>query len=250
MISTSGTLSVLANLARGMLDIVYPNLCWICRQPMPSEQRGFCRVCHQALFTDPRPSCPHCAATVGPHANVESGCVACRDQGFAFDGAFRIGPYEGPLREVILRTKNAHAEGLAEMVAAEWAAKLANDLGPLGIQCVVPVPLHWWRRWQRGYNQSDALARALANAIRIPCHPYGLRRRRATAMQTNLPPTARRENMRGAFVARRTASLAGKTVLLADDVMTTGSTAHEAARALRKAGAVRVVVAVLGRAEV
>ncbi|HYV37327.1 MAG TPA: ComF family protein, partial [Gemmataceae bacterium] len=208
-----------------------------------------CLPCHAALFTDPRPSCPRCAATVGPFAQVENGCPACRDQGFAFDRAVRLGPYEGPLRDVILRTKDALGEGLAEIIAAEWSASLSDKLRELGIQCVVPVPLHWWRRWQRGYNQSDALARALANTLNVPCHAYGLRRLRATKMQTSLSPTSRRENMRGAFVARRTVPLSGKSVLLVDDVMTTGSTAHEAARALRKAGAERVILAVLGRAE-
>jgi ComF family protein len=145
--------------------------------------------------------------------------------------------------------KNPQGEGLAETVAAGWATSVAQELRPLGIHCVVPVPLHWWRRWQRGYNQSDALARVLAKALHCPFYPYGLRRLRGTATQVGFSITQRRENVRGAFRARRTASVAGKTVLLVDDVMTTGSTAHEAARALRAGGVERVVVAVLARAE-
>jgi len=241
--------SALITLARGLLQIFYPNLCWICRQPLPPEQPAFCPPCREALLTDPRPSCPRCAATVGPFADLETGCPACRAEEFAFDRAVRLGTYEGPLREVILRLKTAHGEGLAEIVAGEWAAGAAEKLRALGIHCVVPVPLHWWRRWQRGYNQSDALGRALAKVLCSPFHPYGLRRLRKTAMQVHLSVTKRRENVRGAFEARRTVALAGKTVLLVDDVMTTGSTAHEAARALRRAGAARVVVAVLARAE-
>jgi predicted amidophosphoribosyltransferase len=110
-------------------------------------------------------------------------------------------------------------------------------------------PLHWWRHWQRGHNQSEALARALARRLGVPCRPRWLRRVRHTPRQTQQPPSARADNVRGAFRARRGAPLAGTTVLLVDDVLTTGSTASEAARALRAAGAGRVVVAVLGRAQ-
>jgi len=241
--------SVLRTLACGLLQIFYPNLCWICRQPVPPERSAFCSVCCEALFTDPHSACPRCAATVGPFAVLETGCPACKAEGFAFDRALRLGPYEGLLRDVILRMKNAQGEGLAETIASEWATRAAETLRPLAIQCAVPVPLHWWRRWQRGYNQSDTLTRSLAKALHCPVYPYGLRRLRKTATQVGLSITQRRENVRGAFVARRTAPFAGKTILLVDDVMTTGSTAHEAARALRAAGAARVVVAVLARAE-
>jgi predicted amidophosphoribosyltransferase len=101
------------------------------------------------------------------------------------------------------------------------------------------------RRLRRGYNQSEILARPLAGRLRLPCRPGWLRRGRRTPQQTLQPPAGRRENVRGAFRARAGAGLRGRTVLLVDDVLTTGSTAHEAARALRQAGAARVVVAVL-----
>ena len=113
---------------------------------------------------------------------------------------------------------------------------------------LVPVPLHWRRRWLRGYNQSEALAHGLAARLRLPCGSCGLRRIRATPMQTSQTLAGRRDNVRGAFAAAPNVRTAGKTVLLVDDVMTTGATASEAARALKAAGARRVVVAVLTRA--
>jgi ComF family protein len=188
--------------------------------------------------------------TVGPHTDVSTGCPSCRKEGFAFDGAVRLGLYDGPLRDVVLLLKHAHNEGLADIMAAEWARHAREQLIALGAGCVVPVPLHWWRRWQRGYNQSEVLARGLGRALGIAVHGKGLRRIRATAMQNQQASvSAKRDNVRGAFVARRSLKCAGQTVLLVDDVLTTGSTAHEAARALRKAGAGRVVVAALARAE-
>src|SRR5439155_26567449 len=102
------------------------------------------------------------------------------------------------------------------------------------------------RRWQRGYNQAAVLARALASGLQIPCDERRLRRVRATPLQTAVAPSARRDNVRGAFRAAADPRLRGQTVLLVDDVLTTGSTASEAARALKQAGVARVVVAVLG----
>jgi uncharacterized protein (TIGR03000 family) len=117
----------------------------------------------------------------------------------------------------------------------------------LKAEVVVPVPLHWWRRWRRGYNQSAALAYGLAAGLKLSCQPGWLRRIRNTPPQTSQTLAGRRENVRGAFRARTGVPLRGRSVLLVDDVMTTGATASEAARALRAGGAARVVVAVLAR---
>jgi ComF family protein len=129
-----------------------------------------------------------------------------------------------------------------------WIGRDKQRFQALAADVVVSVPLHWWRRWRRGYNQSAALARGIARHLQIPCFPSWLRRLRNTPDQTLQTPAGRRENVRGAFGARSRAHLKGRTVLLVDDVMTTGATANEAARALRAAGAARVVVAALARA--
>jgi ComF family protein len=128
------------------------------------------------------------------------------------------------------------------MIWAECAGARLREVQP---DLVVPVPLHWCRRWTRGYNQSEALARTLAAGMALPFFPTVLRRVRNTPHQTRQSPSVRRDNMRNAFMVRSKGSITRKTVLLVDDVLTTGSTASEAARALRSAGAARVVVAVL-----
>jgi ComF family protein len=232
---------------RGLLHLVYPNLCGVCGQALPPDHAPFCAPCRRNLLDDPHPTCPYCAATVGPYVALEGGCTSCRESRFPFDRALRLGLYEGLLKEVILRLKHASGEGLAELLGRLWAEHAEARLRELGADLVVPVPLHWWRRWQRGYNQSEALARALAARLHLPCQPGWLRRIRHTPPQTAQSVTARRENVHNAFRARPRAALQRKTVLLVDDVLTTGSTASEAARALRAAGAARVVVAVLAR---
>jgi ComF family protein len=151
------------------------------------------------------------------------------------------------LRYIILRLKNSNGETLAEQVGALWAKCAEARLRQIAPDVVIPIPLHWWRRWKRGYNQSEALAIMLASRLKLPCRPGWLRRVRHTSQQTSQTPTERKENVRGAFRARSMAKLRGKKVLLVDDVLTTGSTCHDAALALREAGASQVVVAVLAR---
>jgi ComF family protein len=174
---------------------------------------------------------------------VENGCPRCRDKVLHFETALRLGPYDGILRDVVLRLKHANGEGLADLMGALWAEHAQARLRQCGANVVIPVPLHWWRRLQRGYNQSEALAQTLADSLQLPCRPRWLRRLRHTPKQTLQTPAQRWDNVRGVFRARP--QVRGLSVLLVDDVLTTGGTASEAARALHAAGAARVVVAVL-----
>jgi ComF family protein len=142
--------------------------------------------------------------------------------------------------------KHHTGEELAEVLGLLWAERDRPRLLELRPDVVVPVPLHWWRRWTRGYNQAETVARSVARKLALPCMPRCLCRVRNTPFQTRAAsPQARQDNVRGAFRARRHIDLTGKKVLLIDDVLTTGSTAGEAARTLKHAGAARVIVAVL-----
>jgi ComF family protein len=231
--------------AQGLIHLLYPNTCWTCGQDLSGEKPGFCETCRTALTADPHATCPRCASSVGPYVNLEGGCSRCRGESFSFDGAVRLGPYEGLLHDVVLQLKHRRGEGLAEMVGQLWAEHAEAKLRGFAPALIVPVPLHWRRHWQRGYNQSQALARSLAACLRLPCAARCLRRVRATAPQTSRSSAERRDNVRGAFRARPGLLLEGKTILLVDDVLTTGSTASEAARALRAARPSRIIVAVL-----
>jgi len=109
------------------------------------------------------------------------------------------------------------------------------------------MPLHWWKRLRRGFNQSDLLARELSRRISVPVLP-AVCRRRATAAQTGLTPAQRRDNVRGAFDVPRPAAVRGLSLLLIDDVLTTGSTVNACATTLKRAGAARVSVLTIARA--
>jgi ComF family protein len=238
------------DLLNGLTQLVYPNTCWVCTNFMPESQKHVCSICLPRLTIDPYPTCPRCSSTVGPHLALDDGCPDCRDVSFAFAGAFRMAPYEGLLRDVILRMKHRSGEDLAEVVGVLWAARLAPRLLPLGPDVLIPIPLHWTRRWQRGFNQSEILAAGLAKELGKPCWKRALRRVRRTEMQTAQPSgSARRENVKHAFETRRGHELKDKTILLVDDVLTTGATANEAARALavHKPKSIHVAVLAHGR---
>ena len=232
-------------LVRGLLHLVYPGACYACNRPLSPEESDFCPACRTLLATDPNPVCPRCAASVGPFVPLDDGCKKCRNHAFHFAGVCRLGPYEGQLREIILRMKHAAGEGLAEAMGLLLADARRETIAGMKIDVVMPVPLHWWRRIRRGYNQSEAVARSLSVQLKLPLQSRFLRRSRLTPNQVGQSGPQRRENVRGAFQAGNRKELAGKTVLIVDDVLTTGSTASEAARALRSVGVAKIYVAAL-----
>lgn len=242
------TAQVYRDLARGIFDLVYPPICLLCRQPLPIGDADFCPACASALTVDRQSACPRCAATIGPFADVSNGCAACRDEQYHFDAAIRLGVYQHEeVRDAVLRIKQAAGETLAYALGRLWGRARREFLQKLSVQFIVPVPLHWWRRIERGYNQSTVLAEGLARELKLPCRPGWLRRVRHTPKQTGQTPARRRENVRNAFRAGKCAAMRGAAVLLVDDVLTTGTTCSEAAKALRKAGASRICVAALAR---
>jgi ComF family protein len=229
-----------------LADLVFPPRCLVCHAPA-LDRDHFCEHCKGELFADPHLACPRCAATVGPYSLQDDQCASCRDHPPAFDAAVRLGAYAGAVEEAVLRMKNAFHEGLAERLGRRLAELHRPRLLQMSLAAVVPVPLHWRKRLWRGYNQSASLALGLGRQLGVPVRPLWLARVKPTPEQRGMPSAAaRRENVRGAFRARR--RLDGLRLLLVDDVMTTGATADEAARALKKAGAVWVGVAALARA--
>lgn len=236
---------MLSDLARGLRDLVYPNVCVRCESLLADSAIDFCPTCVHSITHDPNRTCPRCASTVAEFADVAAGCPRCRDDRFHFDGVTRLGPYDGLLRDCILSMKHRDGETLAECVGLLWARHQETFFRELGVNVVIPVPLHWWRRLRRGYNQAECLASAVAVHLKVPQLPAALRRIRPTKSQVVLTPASRRTNLKGAFRASKPASLAGRKVLLVDDVLTTGSTASEAARALKEGGASAVHIAVL-----
>ena len=162
-----------------------------------------------------------------------------------FDAAYSYGFYEDRLRDLIHVYKYGRVEPLAQPLGRLLALALPRDQT---FDVLVPMPLHWRKRWQRGFNQSALLAREVSRRAGIPV-AHALRRVRNTSAQAGLTNAKRRANVSGAFRPSKPAVLRGKRVLLIDDVLTTGATASACARALKLAGAAQVTLLTLARAD-
>jgi ComF family protein len=172
-------------------------------------------------------------------------CGLCRAGLRGFDEAYCFGAYEGVLRDLIHLYKYGRMRPMAKPLGRLLAGALPRDRR---FDAVVPVPLHWRRRWARGFNQSELLAREMARRCGVPVRTV-VRRARATQTQAGLSNTRRRDNVAGAFRVKRGASVRGLRVLLVDDVMTTGATASACAAALKRAGAQTVALLALARVD-
>ena len=234
------------------IEFLYPPACRLCACELPPQSSadrgsGFCLSCETQLLADGSPGCGRCGAPVGMHAQTSAGCPHCRGDRFAFDTVIRLGVYQGVLKTAILDSKRRGAEGLVLGLAELVWRKNAELLRQLAPQMVLPVPHHGWQALFRPHNPAGVLAEAWGERLCCPVQPGALVKTRWTRSQARLGPAQRRSNLKGVFKARPGVIAPGATVLLADDVLTTGSTAHEAALALRKAGAGRVIVAVVAR---
>lgn len=233
---------------RAIDALVFPWECPIC--DVSTTGSPFCESCRQELVEASGESCPRCAMPLGPWSDRSGGCSECRGRPLGFDQAIALGPYEGPIRNLCLRLKHETDAWLAPWLADVMIEARAELRGLPKGSLVVPIPLHWRRRWERGYNQSEALARGLARRLSLRL-AQPLRRPLATPRLAKAGRTERARVMSDAFRVRRGASrtIEGRTILLVDDILTSGATAGAAARTLKRAGAARVVVAVIARAE-
>jgi ComF family protein len=172
-------------------------------------------------------------------------CGLCRRGARGFDAAYSFGFYEAELRELIHLFKYGRVQTLAKPLGRLLALALPRDQR---FDLIVPMPLHWRKRWQRGFNQSELLAGEIGRRTHVPVK-NALRRVRFTSSQAGLTNAKRRSNVSGAFLAGKRSLLKGKHVLLIDDVMTTGATAASCARALKLAGARQVTLLTLARVD-
>ena len=231
------------------LDLIYPRDCVFCERPA-GDGGYICAECLSRLPLSRNPSCLICGAESAMPGGPDFICSDCLRHRPAFARAFIVARYDGAIRHLI-HTFKYHGgvwllEDLTRFLAATYIARIA----PLRLRfdAIVPVPMQAAKLRARGYNQADLLARALAHALHIPCQTHLLRRvGTGVPSQTRLRREERLRNAAEAYRAAHPRHLRGKTLLLVDDVMTTGATCDVCARLLRRAGAKRVYVLALAR---
>lgn len=202
-------------------------MCPNCLERMPLLVPPLCRRCGQPLR--------------GEAAQAEL-CRLCRQEGRFFAFARAPAVYDGAVKDWIHRFKYGGERELGEALGVLMGRFLERERVLWPLDAVVPVPLHPSRLQERGFNQAEVLAKAVGAWVGRPVWTDVLQRARSTETQTKLPARARRDNVRGAFRSYRAQRIAGKRLLLVDDVLTSGATADEAARTLLKAGAAQVNV--------
>ena len=226
-------MSTVAALFDPFLSLLYPPRCLVCRT---LGESGLCAACLDGIAPVAAPTCPTC----GHPLAAEGICGNCSVRRPAFIRARSLGAYDGVLRAAIHQFKYRDRPQLAGPLGtrlAAFARAEAAALNDLRFDALLPVPMHAARRRTRGYNQSERLARVLATELGLPLFPDALVRTRSTRPQVGLTAEARLTNLSGAFDVRRPEAVAGKTLLLIDDVVTTGSSLYECTLALKAHGA-------------
>lgn len=227
----------------GLDCLLFPPHCILCKVPICRDDDGLCRVCWQELTRCVGADyCRRCGRTASPFGIVNNRCGGCQEQVYAFDGVVRAGLYESALRRLVLAFKFQQRTEYAGRISGMMRDALAVSGLAGRIDYFVPVPLHWRRRLERGYNQALYLSGGLCAApARLSSD---LVRTRYTQRQWNLTEAQRRRNVKNAFAVRRGHPFAGKTLALVDDITTSGATLTECAKVLKQAGAETVYAVV------
>jgi len=224
-----------------LIDILLPSRCVGCGRPVSSRQNNLCRVCASRIpfLSD---SCPVCSGLLN-----NGMCGTCAERHWYVTKNITVAEYNGVVKEIIRRLKFKKMRGL-HLICASLAKRKLGGHG-IRVDCITWVPMNSKKKWARGFNQSELIAKKLSRLTGIPGWPL-LREKRKTETQRELGIRDRFINTLNRYRAVPDNSIRGRSVLLVDDVYTTGATINECARQLRLAGARDVFSLTIARADV
>lgn len=235
--------------ATAVVDFFLPPVCPACARRLFDDEYGLCADCRDRVESPSSPFCEFCGRP-RPKKQREGRCESCaalpEDSFTAARSAFL---YTGPMIDTIHHMKYHRHEELSESLG-RWLFRFWKEKWPEAaeVDLIVPVPLHPWRLWHRGFNQSESLARVLSRLGNVDLATKALRRAQRTRSQTRMTAKQRLRNVANAFEVVYVPAVWDRRILLVDDVMTTGATLSSAAKALRDGGAREVWGLTLARA--
>jgi ComF family protein len=240
------TLCLLKDFKEGFLDLAFPPLCLVCRERRVPDYAVrnkcfLCLPCHKGIRINRPPFCVKCSRPLKTPAS--SLCHYCRHRNLNFDRAWGACLYNDTFRLLLHQLKYGHKTVLRHLFAElliRFVATYRIDVRHFDI--IIPIPLHEVRRRERGFNQSQAIAERFAGRMGVPLLSNILVRRRPTLYQAQQHPKERWTNLAGAFKIKNSMLLRDRSILIIDDLLTSGATASEAARCLKAQGARRVSI--------
>ncbi len=238
-------------LRTALLDFAFPPTCPICRAAVADDSESvvtFCESCRGQLTHTILHACDICGAPVGQYVDSSNGCMECGLGKKHYRRVIRLGLYNGVLRKACIKAKDDHQEPLMASLGRLLVEDQADHFFDPRPDVLIPLPQHWSSRWSSKHNAAEILARVLGKMLQLKVDPNLLGRSRKTKPQKRTESiAARKENQRDSFRVTDDATLKGRRVMLVDDILTTGATANEAAKCLKRAGADVIGIAVIAR---
>ena len=232
--------------SENFIGLIFPSRCIICERPTDSSRHSPLCVEHDREIIPVKPPvCSKCGRKMFGVSVERLLCADCRSTRVYYDAGYSGYIYAQALRELLHLFKYGRKRYLGSVLGKLMLDYVREHADGFVYDAIVPVPLHWRRYFSRGFNQATSLARPLSKQFRIPILKRNLRRVRYTRPQVSLPRKERKSNIVNAFKIRHPAKVAGKKLLLIDDVITTGATLNECARVLKDAGASEVTILTL-----
>ncbi|MCD4656758.1 MAG: ComF family protein [Planctomycetes bacterium] len=237
----------------GLVSILYPKHCVICGQYLEHLEHSdfdLCRECWEALPTIGSSFCAKCGAYLGPYTKPAKNCSRCKGELANIEKVVALFRYKDSAKDLIHKLKFDRQRHVAYSLANMLASHLTTDELISKIDYIIPVPLHWKREMHRTFNQSEIICSTLAKKLKLKYRTNIIVRKKATREQSKLTRLERKKNLKDAFALSyaKKHKIRNSTIMLIDDVMTTGTTLSECAQVLKKGGAKKVYGAVVCRA--
>jgi ComF family protein len=236
-------------LARGVAELLFPDLCPWCKRPLaPGDDPLACAACAEKVQRVAAPYCRRCGLPLDAGMPPIE-CARCVAHPPAFDRLRGVVIYNAHVGAAIAEFKYRRGLGAGFALAGVLRRAAESGIDWNAYDAILPAPLHPSRYRRRWFNQAALLVSEMPGGHRLPLRSHWLRRVRDTDVQASLDVPARQKNVAGAFVVEPAARLAGKRILLVDDVATTGATLNECAKVCRRAGAAAIDAVVVARAK-